>query len=93
MPRTRLAESFADFLQTLTRYNIKAPRSIQLAGREDAANLLKQIKGEGLFIGATSYDSIVDKIESEELLGFLLFNIEFWWRPSTVTTTAQPGNY
>ena len=93
MPKARLEESFVNFLQTLERYNIKAPRSIQLADKEDAVKLLEQVKSDGCFTTVISYDSITDKIKSEELLGFSLFSVEFWWRPSAVTAKAEPSNH
>jgi hypothetical protein len=92
MPKARPEQSFVNLLQTFEQCNIKAPKSIQLADKEDAIKLVKQVKNEGLFIGVISYDSIVDKIESEELLGFFLLGVEFWWRPSVVITEVQPGN-
>ena len=91
MAEATFSDSFLEFLTALKNLNIKPPASIELANREEAIKVILEIKEKESIISPACYNSSVRKIESGEMERFLLFGIEFWWRPSLVAVKAQEG--
>ena len=91
MPEPVLTQCFADLMRGLRASGLKSPVSIQLASKEEAFKLVREIEPSGWLMGSASYKSIVDDIESGKMQSFLLFGIEFWWRPSIVAVELQQG--
>jgi hypothetical protein len=91
MPEPALAECFTDLLRSLRGNGLKSPVSIQLASKEEASRIVREIEPAGWLMGSTSCKSVMDDIESGKMQSFLLFGIEFWWRPSIVAVEIQQG--
>ena len=92
MPEATFTQSFANFLRDFKQKNIKAPASIELANKEEALKIVWEVNKEDFLpiwgvhrnLGRVSYESIASKIESGEMQNFMLYGVEFWWRPSIV---------
>ena len=91
MPEPMITECFTDLLRSLRANGLKSPISIQLASKEEALGIVREIEPAGWPMGSTSCRSAVEDIESGKIQSFLLFGIEFWWRPSIVAVEIQQG--
>ncbi len=91
MPEPVLTECFADLLRSLRANGLKSPVSIQLASKEEAIKIVREVEPPGWPIGSTSCRSAVGDIESGKMQSFLLFGIEFWWRPAPAAVEIQQG--
>ncbi len=76
--------SFVEFMKALDKLNIKRPVSIQLASKEEALRIIGEV-------GAPCTFAAMRRAESGEMQGFLLFGIEFWWRPEPAALEIQQG--
>lgn len=91
MPEPALTECFADLLRSLRASGLKSPVSIQLANKQEASRIVREIEPAGWLVGCASCKSIMDDIESGKMQSFLLFGIEFWWRPAPAAIEIQQG--
>ena len=91
MPEPMITECFTDLLRSLRANGLKSPVSIQLASKEEAFRIIREIEPDGSLMGLTSYRFVMENIESGKTQSFLLFGIEFWWRPSLVAAEVQQG--
>ena len=91
MPEPMLAQCFADLMRSLRASGLKSPVSIQLASKEEAFKIVREIEPAGWLMGSASCKSIIDDIESGKMQSFLLFGIEFWWRPAPAAIEIQQG--
>ena len=91
MPEPRFTTCLLDFVRAFDERAIKRPVSIQLASKEEAFRLVREIDPAGWLVGSTSCETIGQGIESGKMQSFLLFGIEFWWRPSIAAVELQQG--
>jgi hypothetical protein len=91
MSEPTLMQYFADLMRSLRAGGLKSPVSIQLASKEEAFRIVREIDSEGWLMGSTSWTTVMQDIESGKMQSFLLFGIEFWWRPSIVAVELQQG--
>jgi hypothetical protein len=91
MPETTLTQCFTDLLRGLEEHNLKPPASIQLANKEEALRIVGEMGPTEWFTGSTSSWSVTKDIESGMIQGFLLYGIEFWWRPAIVAIEIPQG--
>jgi hypothetical protein len=91
MPESTITECFVDLLRGLRANGLKSPISIQLASKQEASRIVREIEPAGWLVGCAFCESIMDDIESGKMQSFLLFGIEFWWRPAPVVTEIQQG--
>jgi hypothetical protein len=95
MSEPAIAQCFVDLARSLQRSGIKRPASIELASKEEALKIVWEVDaGRGRIwsvqlLSSASCESVAHKIESGEMQSFLLFGIEFWWRPSPAAVEAQ----
>ena len=89
MPEPVLTQCFTDLMRSLRASGLKSPVSIQLASKEEAFKIVREIEQAGWLAGSASCKSIMDDIESGKMQSFLLFSIEFWWRPGPVVIEAR----
>ena len=83
MSEPSFATCLLDFMQAFGERAIRKPVSMELANKEEALKIIQEV-GVGCLTA-----------ESEIILGrtqsFLLFGIEFWWRPSIAAVEVQQG--
>ena len=91
MPEPTLTQCFTDLMRSLRANGLKSPVSIQLASKEEAFRIVREIDSDGSLMGSTTWTTIMLDIESGKMQSFLLFGIEFWWRPSIVAVELQQG--
>ena len=91
MPEPVLTQCFTDLMRSLRAGGLKSPVSIQLASKEEAFKIVREIEPAGWLAGSASCKSIMDDIESGKMQSFLLFGIEFWWRPAPAAIEIQQG--
>ena len=91
MPEPTLTQCFADLMRSLRASGLKSPVSIQLASKEEAFRIVREMEPAGWLAGCAFCESIMNDIESGKMQSFLLFGIEFWWRPSIVAVEVQQG--
>ena len=91
MPEPVLTQCFTDLMRSLRASGLKSPVSIQLASKEEAFKIVREIEPAGWLMGSASRKSIMDDIESGKIQSFLLFGIEFWWRPAPAAIEIQQG--
>lgn len=91
MPESTFAQCFADLMRSLEENGIKRPVSIELASKQEALKILREVELVGWLGGSTSCQSVASDIESGKMRSFLLFNIEFWWRRSPTAIELQQG--
>jgi hypothetical protein len=91
MPEPTLTDCFVSLMKSLRANGLKSPVSIQLASKEEALKIVREVEPAGWPMGATSCRSAVGDIESGKIQSFLLFGIEFWWRPAPAAIEIQQG--
>lgn len=91
MPEPMITECFTDLLRSLRVNGLKPPISIQLANKGEALRIVREVEPAGWPMGSTSCRSAVGDIESGKIQSFLLFGIEFWWRPAPAAIEIQQG--
>ena len=91
MPESTLTQCFTDLIGSLRECGLKSPVSIELAGKEEAVKVVREIEPAGWLADSVTCKSIVRDIESGKMQSFSLFNIEFWWRPGPAVIEFQQG--